>query len=36
MHSQVFYGAGIALALSVWAATAVGVSLHQKNTPRAA
>lgn len=36
LHSQVFYGAGIALALSVWAATAVGVSLHQKNTPRAA
>lgn len=36
LHSQVFYGAGIALALSVWAATAVGVSLHQKNTQSAA
>lgn len=36
LHSQVFYGAGIALALSVWAATAVGVNLHQKNTQSAA
>lgn len=30
MHSQVFFGAGIALAVSVLAASAVGVQLHQK------
>lgn len=31
MHHQVFFGAAVALAISVWAATAVGVNLHQRN-----
>ena len=30
LHHEVFFGAGIALAVSVWAATAVGVKLHSK------
>ncbi|WP_431308060.1 MFS transporter [Comamonas jiangduensis] len=36
MHSQVFFGAGIALAVSVLAASAVGVQLHHKNKTGAA
>lgn len=28
LHHEVFFGAGIALAVSVWAATAVGLKLH--------
>ena len=36
MHSQVFFGAGIALAVSVLAASAVGVQLHQKTKTGAA
>lgn len=31
LHHEVFFGAGVALAISVWAATAVGVNLHQRN-----
>ena len=30
LHHEVFFGASIALAVSVWAATAVGVQLHNK------
>lgn len=36
LHSQVFWGAAVALALSVWAATAVGVNLHHKHTAQRA
>lgn len=32
LHSQVFFGAAIALAISVWAATAVGVNVHRRRT----
>ena len=35
MHSQVFFGAAVALAVSVWAATAVGVNLHSKKAATA-
>ena len=31
LHHEVFFAAGVALAISVWAATAVGVNLHQRN-----
>ena len=30
LHSQVFFGAAVAMVISVWAATAVGVNLHSK------
>jgi MFS transporter, FSR family, fosmidomycin resistance protein len=32
LHSEVFFGAAIALAVSVWAATAVGVNVHRRKT----
>lgn len=35
MHSQVFFGAAVALSISVWAATAVGVNLHSQRTANA-
>lgn len=34
LHHEVFFGAGVALAVSVWAATAVGVQLHSKQAVR--